>query len=68
MKPVKKSVRKGRSMSPLIFNFHFEKTFHEALDNINEGIKINGITVNNIKYADETVPLADIVSNVISPN
>ena len=36
-----------------------EEMFKEALEEVNEGISINGKLVNNIRYADDTILLAD---------
>lgn len=34
--------------------------FEEALKDINEGLSINGTLVNTLRYADDTIFLADI--------
>ena len=36
-----------------------EKIFQNALEDIQEGIKVNGRFVNNIRYADDTVIIAN---------
>ena len=38
--------------------------FKEALDDTNLGMKINGVTINNIRYADDTVLLADSLEDL----
>lgn len=46
-------------MSSLLFNVHLEIIFKEALEDTDAGIKVNGECINNIRYADDTVVLAD---------
>lgn len=46
-------------LSTLLFNLYSEEIFPQALTEFNEGIKINGEVLNNIRYADDTVLMAD---------
>lgn len=55
---IKKGVRQGCVLSPLLYNLYSERVMEEALENVEEGIKVNGININNIRYADDTVLLA----------
>lgn len=57
--PIKRGVRQGCILSPTLFNIYSEKIFQKALENIQEGIKVNGRFVNNIRYADDTVIIAN---------
>ena len=57
--PIKRGVRQGCILSPALFNIYSEKIFQKALENIQEGIKVNGRIVNNIRYADDTVIIAN---------
>ena len=52
---IKKGVRQGCMLSPSLFNLYKEKIFREV-ENMN-GVKINGITINNLRYADDTALL-----------
>ncbi|CAG9832973.1 unnamed protein product, partial [Diabrotica balteata] len=45
-------------MSPLLFNMYSEAIFEEALLSQSEGIIINGRSINNIRYVDDTVVMA----------
>ena len=58
-KPLKieKDVRQGCVVSPELFNLYKDITYR----NIDQrpGIKIGGHTINNIRYADDTVLLAE---------
>ncbi|CAH2210137.1 jg20466 [Pararge aegeria aegeria] len=56
---IERGVIQGCILSPLLFNLYAEAIFSEALDNILDGISINGKTLNNIRYADDTILIAD---------
>ena len=51
-------------MSPLLFNLYSEAVFREALEEMEIGIKVNGVWVNNIRYADDTMLIADNVQDL----
>lgn len=56
---VRQGVRQGCVLSPLLFNVYSERLFREALENAEDGILINGVLINNLRYADDTVLIAD---------
>jgi len=45
---IKREVRQGCVISPLLFNIYSEFIFREVLEGIEEGIKVNGECLNNI--------------------
>lgn len=45
--------------SPLLFNVYSERMFREVLDNTDDGILLNGVLINNLRYAEDTVLLQD---------
>jgi hypothetical protein len=54
---IEKGVRQGCVLSPLLFNLYTEGIFKEIEDM--KGITIGGININNLRYADDTVLLAE---------
>ena len=50
-----KGVHQGCILSPCLFNFYAEYIMRNArLDQVQDGIKIVGRNVNNLRYADDT--------------
>lgn len=39
----------------MLFKAHFKEVMQEALKSATTGIEINGILINNVRYADEKV-------------
>ena len=55
-----KGVRQGCILSPCLFNFYAEYIMRNAgLDEAQAGIKITGRNINNLRYADDTTPMAE---------
>jgi len=50
-----KGVRQGCILSPLLCNLYAENVMRQAgLDEAEEGIRIEGRRINNLRYADDT--------------
>ena len=58
---IRRGVRQGCILSPILFNTYADRVFKEALSECEYGIKVNGKNMNNIRYADDTVLFADSV-------
>ena len=54
---IKKEVRQGCLLSPNFFNLYTEKIFREVEDM--KGVNIGGVKINNLRYADDPVLLAE---------
>ena len=54
---IKRGVRQGCVMSPVLSNLYSEFILKE-LEEVDEGIQVNGRRINNIRYADDTALLA----------
>ena len=55
-----KGVRQGCILSPCLFNFYAEYIMRNAgLEEVQAGIKIAGININNLRYADDTTLMAE---------
>ena len=54
---IKRGVRQDCVVSPVMFNLYTEHIFREP--NHIPGVKINGYNINNLRYADDTVLIAE---------
>ena len=59
-KQIGKGVRQGCILSPCLFNLYAEYITQDAgLDEAQAGIKIAGRNINNLRYADDTILMAE---------
>ena len=55
-----KRVSQGCILSPCLFNFYAECIMRNAgLEEAQAGMKIAGRNINNLRYADDTTPMAE---------
>ena len=55
-----KGVRQGCILSPCLFNLDAEHIMRSTgLEEAQAGIKIAGRNINNLRYADDTIPMAE---------
>lgn len=59
-----RGVRQGCILSPILLNVYSEYIFREALENIEDGISINGNKLNNIRYAYDTIMFANSIEEL----
>src|SRR6218665_3228042 len=56
---IKKGVRQGCILSRFLFNLYAERIMRKAgIEEVKEGMKIAGKTLNNLRYADDTTLMA----------
>ena len=52
-------VRQGCSLSPLLFSIYAERMMVEALDGVDEGVKVGGSLLKDIRFADDQGMVAE---------
>ena len=58
--PIGKGVRQGYILSPCLFNFYAEYIMRNTgLEEAQAGIKTAGRNINNLRYADDTILMAE---------
>ena len=58
---IEKRVRQGCILSPCLFNLYAEYIIYNAgLDEAQARVKISGRNINNLRYADDTIVMAEI--------
>ena len=63
-----KGVRQGRILSPCLFNLYAEYIMRNAgLEEAQAGIKIAGRNINNLRYADDIILMAESEEELKSP-
>jgi len=58
-----KTKKMTRLCSFTIFNLYSEEIFTKVLENEEGGIRVKGIPLNSLRYADDTVLLAENMSD-----
>ena len=53
-----RGVRQGCILSPLIFNIYAEAMIRESLDDLEEGVKVGGMLVKSVRFADDQAMIA----------
>ena len=61
---IRRGVRQGCVLSPLLFNLNLEAIFQEILEDVEMGVKVNGVWINNIRYADDTILITDNIHDL----
>jgi exonuclease III len=61
---IRKGVRQGCILSPMLFNMYLERIFQIALEGSEIGLKVNGLPISNLRYADDTALLAESIEDL----
>ncbi|KAI5742924.1 hypothetical protein M8J77_012730 [Diaphorina citri] len=60
-----KGVRQGCIISPALFNIYAEQIIKETVENVHQGLLLNGRLINNLRYADDLVLLSSSRNGLI---
>jgi len=50
---IKKGVRQGCILSPILFNLYIEEAMKELREKIQQGVRIGGIMITALRFADD---------------
>ena len=53
--------RQGSLLSPILFSIYYEVMLRDALSGVNEGIRVGGLLIKTVRFADDQATLATSV-------
>ena len=60
---IQRGVRQGCILSPFLFNLYADRIFKEPTEELDLGVKINGVPVSTIEYAYDAVVLSENIED-----
>jgi len=54
-------VRQGCPLSPLLFNIYIQYVINEALEDVEEGVKVGGVRIQAVRFADDEAMVSHTV-------